>query len=329
KLLNEILNFSKIESGRTQFRNEPFDLHQLQAEVIAAFSSSAKLKKTKLVSHSNIKPNSYFIGDTLKIRQILNNLISNAIKFCDEGTVTLSTLWETTHSEAQEGDKEGKVCFMVSDTGIGIPKDQQQAVFSEFIQLDNRLSRKYEGTGLGLAITQKLVEKMGGSITLASELGKGSTFTVTLPLQPTQAPQVESHDEINNTSHVLNILLVEDNKTNQMVISRLISKSGHHSVLADNGVDCLKKVKQCHFDLILMDIMMPEMDGIQATQELRKIYSKDTLPILALSANTETDNIEKCMEAGMNEYLHKPIRIHELKSILNRYSHRSSDTATP
>ncbi|AJQ96642.1 signal transduction histidine kinase [Gynuella sunshinyii YC6258] len=312
KLLNEILNFSKIESGNFDINLEPVNLYELQSETFDAFLSAAQQKNIALNSTCQIDPKHYFLGDALKIKQILNNLIANAIKFCDAGEVNINSLWQA--------DTKTLV-LTVSDTGIGIPEHQQNLIFSEFVQLDSTLKRRHEGAGLGLAITQRLVERMEGSIKLTSEVGKGSTFEITIPMESTNAPEPAiGKEESSEPETTLNILLVEDNKTNQLVISRLINKAGHEYTLAENGLERLEKMKHDQFDLILMDIMMPEMDGIEATREIRKIFSKDTLPILALSANTETENIEECLTVGMNEYLNKPIRMQELKSILNRYA---------
>ncbi|WP_428242088.1 ATP-binding protein [Gynuella sp.] len=310
-MLNEVLDFSKIESGNFNINSAPFNPSEIQSEIFGSFLPIANKKNITLNSTCHIDPQNYLLGDALKIKQILNNLISNAIKFCDQGDVAITSYWQA--------DKNMLV-LTVSDSGIGIPEDKQSLIFSEFVQLDSSLKRKHEGAGLGLAITNRLINKMDGSIEVASKVGEGSTFTVTIPLQPAQAPKVVLENEPEESDTTLNILLVEDNKTNQLVITRLIKKTGHQPVLAENGLECLEKIKHDQFDLILMDIMMPEMDGIEATREIRKTFSKNTLPILALSANTEAVNIEECLAVGMNEYLHKPIRMQELKSILNRYA---------
>jgi CheY-like chemotaxis protein len=245
-------------------------------------------------------------GDPVRLRQVLLNLTGNAIKFTSEGGVALSVRRESA------GGLELR--FSVADSGIGVPEEKRQAIFEPFRQADNSVTRRYGGTGLGLAISARLVEMMGGRIWLESEPGRGSTFSFTARFEPAGKHEPESGPPVPRVpagaARPLRILLAEDNRINQMVAVRALRRAGHEVVLAENGRDAVEACCGSEFDVVLMDVQMPDMDGLEATREIRSRGNRTA--IMALTACAMKGDRERCLDAGMDGYFTKPVQIPEL-----------------
>ncbi len=314
-ILNDVLDFSKIEAGRMELSPIEFSLRQSVQETAKIFSVAIAEKKLRLDLKFDEALPDRVVADPDRLRQVLLNLIGNAIKFTFAGGVAVRierTLQAADHLLAR---------FEVRDTGIGIPRDKQKIIFEAFRQADGSTTRKYGGTGLGLSISSRLVEMMGGSLAVDSEPGHGSTFHFSvrlgLPLDrqsaaPTDPASLQNMLTVVNASATpqsLYVLLAEDNLVNQRVAMRLLEKRGHRVAVATTGQEALDWFDRARFDLILMDIQMPDMDGIEATLRIRQ-REKQTghyTPILALTAHTTAGDRDRCREAGMNGYIHKPI----------------------
>jgi signal transduction histidine kinase/ActR/RegA family two-component response regulator len=311
-LLNDILDLSKIESGKMTLEQIPVSLREMVHEVVNLFSRRASEKG--LILQAQIDPNApdWVLGDPVRLRQIVANFISNAIKFTHEGSVTVILLPSPTYPQG--------VWVGVQDTGIGIPEDKCEMLFEAFTQADASTTRKYGGTGLGLAISKKLAEMMGGRIGVESEVGVGSLFYVDLPLpaaQPPQAAPSEPTAELPEAFPDRRILLVEDNEVNRKVATRLLAKLQLQVDIAVNGLEAVQKATETAYDLILMDCQMPEMDGYEATRTLRA--QGIATPIVALTANALEGDREKCLACGMNDYLSKPIQADKLRETLAKW----------
>ncbi|MBU0728766.1 MAG: response regulator [Proteobacteria bacterium] len=304
-VINDILDFSKIEAGKFQLHETPFRLADTVENAAHDFAGPAAEKNIELLCR--VKPNvpDHLIGDPGKIRQILANLIGNAIKFTEKGEVMVTAELD------QDLNNHSIIQFIVRDTGIGIPQDKINDLFDSFTQADTSSTRKYGGTGLGLSIARQLVALMGGRIGIESVEGKGSTFTFTLRLGKQPEPQgVEDIQETPEYSKKIRILLAEDNLVNQKVATNILTKQGYEVTTASNGLEALKAYKSDTFDLILMDVQMPEMDGFEATRKIRDM-EKETganIPIIALTAHDMEGYKDKCIAAGMNDHTSKPIR---------------------
>jgi len=313
ELLNDILDLSKIEAGKMTIEQIPVNLHELARETLALFGGRASEKG--LVLQAQIDPNTpeWVLGDPVRLRQIVANFISNAVKFTHEGSVTLLMLPSPTYPHG--------VWIGVQDTGIGIPEDKINSLFEAFTQADSSTTRKYGGTGLGLTISKKLAEMMGGRIGVESEVGVGSLFFVDLPLPAAQPPQRHNDpaqpQSLPEAFPNKRILLVEDNEVNRKVAVRLLSKLQLEVEIAVNGVEAVQKATENTYDLILMDCQMPEMDGYEATRTLRERGIQT--PIIALTANALEGDREKCLACGMNDYLSKPIQADKLRETLARW----------
>jgi PAS domain S-box-containing protein len=311
-LLNDILDLSKIESGKMTLEQIPVSMHELVREAVNLFSGRASEKGLVLQAHVDPNAPDWVQGDPVRLRQIVANFISNAIKFTHEGSVTVILLPSPTYPQG--------VWIGVQDTGIGIPDDKQASLFEAFTQADASTTRKYGGTGLGLAISKKLVELMGGRIGVESEVGVGSLFYVDLPLPAAQPPQVAPSEPIAELPEAFpdkRILLVEDNEVNRKVATRLLAKLQVQVDIAVNGLEAVQKATETAYDLILMDCQMPEMDGYEATRTLRQQGVQT--PIIALTANALEGDREKCLACGMNDYLSKPIQADKLRLTLARW----------
>lgn len=312
-LLNDILDLSKIEAGKMTLEQIPVNLHELAREAVALFGGRASEKGLTL--HAQIDPNApeWVLGDPVRLRQIVANFISNAIKFTHEGSVTLIVLPSPTYPQG--------VWIGVQDTGVGIPEDKLDSLFEAFTQADSSTTRKYGGTGLGLTISKKLAEIMGGRIGVESEVGVGSLFFVDLPLPAAQPPQTRNDSsQAQSLPEVFpgkRILLVEDNEVNRKVAVRLLGKLQVEVEIAVNGLEAVQKATENAYDLILMDCQMPEMDGYEATRTLRERGIQT--PIVALTANALEGDREKCLACGMNDYLSKPIQADKLREALARW----------
>lgn len=323
-LVNDILDLSKIEAGKVEFHNNRFQLREVMDSVREMMGLSAREKGLDLLIHLDPKVPPALSGDTMRLMQILMNLVGNAIKFTHRGYIRVSA----TLAGLDAG--RALVRFTVSDSGIGIPADKLQLIFESFQQLDNTLSRQYGGTGLGLTIVRQLVMLQGGTITVESEVGEGSTFTFELNFGVEALPEGELNlaaplvagEDPSGRLRGLRVLLVEDNPLNQMVTRKLLNSWGIEIDIANNGREGIEMLRDQAYDLVLMDIQMPEMDGYEATRFIRHELPapKRDIPILALTANAFSGSDDACREAGMNDYLAKPIQIRELFAKIAQYT---------
>lgn len=308
-IINDILDFSKIEAGKMELEEISFDLHKLAKTTEQLFTHRADDKGLKF--QVTVAPDTprFQKGDPVRIGQILNNLVGNAMKFTEKGFVNLNIKPKTSSSS--------EILFEITDSGVGISQENQANIFNSFEQAEGHTTRRFGGTGLGLAIVKKLSELMKGGVTVQSELGKGSVFTVTLPSRCCGEKALTINTSLTETDfkilNNLKVLLVEDNKNNQLLGSRFLKTAGCETVIANNGLEALEVYSQQDFDLILMDVQMPEMDGIECTHEIRKMMGdKGSVPIVALTAHAMNEEKEKIMKAGMSEFLTKPFRPYDL-----------------
>ncbi|MCD6347885.1 MAG: response regulator, partial [Bacteroidales bacterium] len=322
-LINDILDFSKIESGQLEFENIRFSLSEILDTVVKLLSFKAKSKSLDFnyTFIGDIPENLY--GDPIRLKQIIINLTNNAIKFTQSGHVHISV-------QVKEKFKDSVlVLFEIEDTGIGLTEESIAKLFQSFSQANLATSRKFGGTGLGLAISKLLSKLMKGDIGVRSQLGKGSTFWFTAQLSlPTSAQKKDDHKLISQSQknqqkcRSLKVLLAEDNPINQKVAQINLHNLGHEVFITKNGVECIEAFKKDRYDIILMDIQMPEMDGIEATRIIReweKNEGSKAIPIIALTANALTGDRERFIAAGMNDHLPKPFKPDGLKRIFESF----------
>jgi signal transduction histidine kinase/ActR/RegA family two-component response regulator len=312
-LLNGILDLSKIEAGRMELERTDFALRPLLDEILRPLGLVARQKNLNLTCAIRDGVPPAINGDALRLRQVLLNLIANALKFTHLGGVTVTV------ERVSGGDANVELRFSVSDTGIGISPEQRDGVFEAFRQADNSITRRYGGTGLGLAISARLVQLMGGEIGLESQPGAGSTFTFTARfarahLDQPAAGTLPAAAEVSCAAWPQRILVAEDNPINQAVIARTLEKAGHQVVLAQNGREALQLWAASRFDVIFMDVQMPEMGGLEATQEIRRREQEtgNRICIMAMTANAMLGDRERCLAAGMDGYFTKPMRAREI-----------------
>lgn len=312
--INDVLDFSKMEAGKLTLEPAPFDLGRMVASVLHIVAPQADHRSNKLVSELVGELPTKLDGDKIRVRQVLLNLVSNANKFTKHGRITVKV-------ERIGGSNENpEIEIGVSDTGIGIPKERLADLFQEFSMVDSSYTRKTSGTGLGLAISKRLIEAMGGTIGVESQEGKGSRFWFRFALPGIWGERSVEEDVASAapaTVPKLRILLADDNATNQLVASRMLLASGHEVVTVNNGREALEAAAKERFDVLLTDISMPEMDGIEATKEIRKLPEPYcSIPIVALTANAISGDRERFLGAGMNEYLTKPLRRGDINACL-------------
>lgn len=323
-IINDILDFSKIESGQVELEYISFDLYNEVDEIIKLLTLKANEKRLDLRIEIAQQVPQFVIGDSLRLKQILINLLNNAIKFTPSGSVTLK-IAKLHQNPKERGDnsKRVKLIFRVIDTGIGISEEGKKRLFRAFSQTESSISRKYGGTGLGLAISKNLSKMMNGEIGVESEEGKGSKFWFTAEFEISDAIASDSGDtglREQTSKETLKILLVEDNLINQKVALFNLNKQGHHVDVAENGKIALEMFKNNHYDLILMDVLMPVMDGIEATHKIRE-YEQNTevqkpIQIIAMTANALKGEREKMIAEGMNDYISKPFKPEDLMKML-------------
>lgn len=324
-IINDILDFSKIESGKVELENQPFDLQNCVESAIALLAPKASEKHLELLFQARSIPE-IVIGDVTRVRQILINLINNAIKFTETGSVTVSARVRSRHETAIELE------FAVQDTGIGIPSERLDRLFRLFSQVDSSITRRHGGTGLGLAISKQLCELMNGQIWVESQPGHGSTFYFTIKTAIADAvtlPQSSAHSAIDSNFAVqypLRILVAEDHIINQKIARLTLQQLGYQADFVNTGVEVLAAVDQQRYDLILMDVQMPDMDGLEATRQLCQAYPINRPRIVAMTANATVDDREQCLAAGMDDYVSKPICIDQLVRVLRRNSLRVAST---
>jgi signal transduction histidine kinase/ActR/RegA family two-component response regulator len=312
-ILNGILDFSKIEAGKLLLDPVGFSLRAEMQAVLLSVNPAARAKGIELICNIAAAAPDSLVADALRLRQILLNLLSNALKFTEQGTVELSVTPRSVDEQACELD------FSVRDTGIGMSASQLELIFQPFLQADGSIARKYGGTGLGLSISSKLAALLGGRFDVQSEPGVGSIFTVSVPFARTQPlPSVVAPLSRKTDIPPLRILLAEDNPINQKVALALLRKDGHTVIVACNGREVLERCESESFDLILMDVQMPEMDGLEATAALRRSANPAlaAIKIIAMTAHAMQSHQEMCFSAGMNGYLSKPINRERLNAAI-------------
>lgn len=321
-LVNDILDVSKIEAGQMEIERVAFDLHELLQDLATLYRLRATEKSLLFRLRMAPEVPQYVQGDPTRIRQVLVNLLGNALKFTASG-------WIEMEVKATPWGAQDRLEFVVTDTGIGIPAEAQPQLFGRFMQADSSTSRKYGGSGLGLSIVRQLVELMGGTVTVASTEGKGSRFTVMLPVLVTDTAEAPSGwTELSPTPQTARVLVAEDNTTNQVVAFGMLRKLGYDDVsLAVDGAQAVQMALAHDYDLILMDCQMPEMDGYEATRRLRAAGCAST--IVAMTANAIKGDRERCIEAGMNDYLTKPIDLKVLGGVLARWVAPTAEAPQP
>lgn len=319
EVINEILDFSRLNSGRVELEEISFDVSDLLLEVKSLFHTHALEKGLKLSIEANIDDCLSAMGDPYRLKQILINLVGNAIKFTDAGSIVIRV-------KKEDSPDEG-LSFEVSDTGIGIEKKHQRQLFTAFSQADASTTRRFGGTGLGLAICKKLVDAMGGVIAVESKPGGGSTFRFTLPLETCISPKRKiSAAPVESVSlpekHSTSILVAEDNHFNQNLIERMLNRLGYVCDLVSNGELAVEACKKETYDIVLMDVHMPVVDGFEATRLIRESIADSAQPvIIAITARGLKGDRENCLSQGMDDYIVKPIALDELDRTLSRWIH--------
>ncbi|MGI9542381.1 MAG: ATP-binding protein [Cyclobacteriaceae bacterium] len=316
-LINDVLDVSRIESGKLELEEKPFSIKELLEDVIKLQAPSAKIKNIKLFSVVDHEIPELVLGDQTRLLQILINLVSNAIKFTEEGQIEIKA------SAAYLNENETTLSFSVKDTGIGIEEGKLKDIFKRFTQAETSTARKYGGTGLGLNIVKMLVEQQNGKVMVDSELGVGSEFSFEIKYP---IPNAISGDDLSIRNHNteiekldgIKILVVEDNKQNQLLASAYIKKNHGTLDLAEDGQEAIDKLKVAQFDIVLMDLQMPMMNGFEATEIIRKEIDKK-IPIIACSAHSLAGEKRKCLQKGMNDYITKPYSESELVNTLKAY----------
>ena len=324
-VINDILDYSKIDSGKMEIEQQDLYLRNCIEEALDVFREKASHSGLKLSYRIDPGIPAQIVGDAFRLRQVLMNLLSNAIKFTREGEVFLG-VHPGRKADLMEGGDAFELSFEVRDTGIGIPPDKIELLFKSFSQVDSSTTRKYGGTGLGLAICEKLVSLMGGAISVKSWPGSGTSFTFTILTRPGKSPMEVREKEVPerqklspdfSSAYPLEILIAEDNLINQQLILHILGNLGYAPDSVENGVLAIAAVRTKRYDVILMDVQMPEMDGLEATQAIRTMNGHQPA-IVALTANAMQGDREECLKAGMDDYISKPVRIDELTRLLEK-----------
>ncbi len=329
-IINDILDFSKIESGKFELEHIPFALGECLEQAVELLAPKAAEKQLDLSIDIDADLAEWIYGDVTRLRQIVVNLVGNAVKFTSKGEVVV----RAGKSRASDGREE--VHVSVCDTGIGIEPAKRHRLFQLFSQVDSSTTRKFGGTGLGLAISKRLTELMGGRMWVESEPGAGSTFQFTFPYEPAPVQNTASMPEMNWTGKEagrarktidsdfarrvpLRILVAEDNAINQKVVVRLLERWGYRPDVVGNGLEVLDAVRRSAYDIVLLDVQMPEMDGLEAARRICSEWAPDKRPMLtALTAGAMKEDRERCLAAGMDDYLTKPLNVRGLQSALER-----------
>jgi signal transduction histidine kinase/FixJ family two-component response regulator len=308
-VVNDVLEFSRLESGAAELEQEPFNLRETCLSALDVAKATVGPKKLDFRFELRPPVAEYVLGDRARVRQVLLNLLGNAAKFTESGSVTLRLAVSA----------GARVRIEVEDTGIGIPVSAGHRVFTEFSQVDSSISRRFGGTGLGLAISKKLIENMGGEIGFESQEGEGTVFWLEVPLAASAKPAGSIGPVTLKHNRALRVLLAEDGRVNQMVATQILRTLGHTADVAHDGAEAVAMVQMQAYNLILMDIQMPQMSGIDATKAIRALgASYATIPIVALTANASAVDRAACAEAGMTEFLSKPFKSAELAKVLER-----------
>ena len=323
EIINDILDFSKIEAGKLELNIEEIDLFGLVNQIVALFKHQANLKKIDLILNVDSNVPQYIFADSLRLKQIIMNLIGNALKFTSKGQIKLDI------TEIASSDSFSILNFSIKDTGIGIKKSNQEKIFNSFVQEDTSTTRRFGGTGLGLAISNQLLALMNSKLQLISDYGHGSDFYFSIEFKKSNSeikksvlsPVNDDEDIIKENAIPLKILVVEDNKISMLLVVKLLKKLFPNSTIieASDGKEAIKKFKKEKVDVVLMDIQMPKKNGFETTAELRKLDISKNTPIIALTAGTLIEEKEKCLEYGMNGYISKPIVLTDLQKALKQW----------
>ncbi len=301
-LINDILDLAKVDSGKMTFEQIPFKMETSLSAMLHLFETKIQEKNLELVKEYDSKIPTVLVGDPVRLHQIILNLVSNAVKFTTEGKITVRV------NLLNEDEEKVTIEFAITDTGIGIPEEKIETVFEVFQQASSGTSRLYGGTGLGLAIVKQLVEPQGGSIHVKSKVGEGTTFSFVLPFQKTnkKADLDEALVELDNGVKNIKVLVVEDIALNQLLMKTLLEDFGFEQDMASNGKIAIEKLQKNTYDIILMDLQMPVMNGFEATEYIRNTMNSK-IPIIALTADVTTVDLAKCKAVGMNDYISKPV----------------------
>lgn len=301
-LINDILDLAKVDSGKMTFEQTPFKLKSSISAMLHLFEAKIHEKNIELVKVYDEKIPEVLLGDSVRLHQIILNLVSNAVKFTHSGKISIRVIL------LQEDEQNVKIKFSVSDTGIGISSHKIDQIFENFQQASSNTSRLFGGTGLGLAIVKQLVESQGGTVEVQSEISEGSTFSFTLEFKKSSVDTLQLPEvfEINPQMKNIKVLVVEDIPLNQLLMKTLLDDFGFQRDIAANGKIAIEKLSENSYDIILMDLQMPEMNGFEATEYIRKVLNLN-IPIIALTADVTTADITKCRSVGMNDYIAKPV----------------------
>ena len=323
-LINDVLDISKLENGNVELARETFSLTELLESCSTIIGGQAAAQNVKLITDfAELKqmPHTYFKGSPLHIKQIIINIAGNAVKYNKpQGTVNFRCY------KVSEENETANICFDISDTGIGMSREYLEHIFEPFTQEQDGARTHYQGTGLGMTITKRLVDKMGGSIQIESELDLGSRFTVVLPLETVETSENQEENLETQDADITGkkILLVEDNELNQEIAAYMLQERGLEVTVAVNGKEAVELFEQSNpdtFDLIFMDVMMPQMNGYEATRAIRELDRPDavSVPIIAMTANAYAEDVREAKEAGMNEHMAKPLDPEVINRILTQW----------
>jgi PAS domain S-box-containing protein len=311
-IINDILDLSKIEAGRSELQEDTFELRKCIKDSFSVISMRAEQKHLELSSTINHDVPDYIYGDAERLKQVLLNLLGNAVKFTPKGSVSVKVKLVK--------DDPSLLSFTVTDTGIGIHPDRLTDIFEPFAQIDSFMTRRHDGTGLGLAISRRIIGMMGGEIYAESDGKSGSSLTFTIKLKKsTVPPRQEDHVNSLHTAAKANILLAEDNPINQLVLTKILEKMGHKVTAVTNGIDAVEAARKEPYDLIFMDLHMPIVNGIDATRMIKEELKDKSPPIIAVTANALKGDREKCLDAGMDEYISKPIKREVIIKLLQQF----------
>jgi CheY-like chemotaxis protein len=329
-IINDILDFSKIGAGKVELEEQPFEIERCLVEALDLVSARAREKGLRLARTVAPDVPLWIVGDVTRLRQILTNLLANAVKFTERGEVAVTVRPRRRVGELHE------IEFAIRDTGIGIPADRIGHLFAPFTQVDSSTTRRYGGTGLGLVIARRFAELMGGEMSVESTENEGSTFRFTIqvaaadqasgadlgvPWEPrslgTRATPPAASLAGPGRRHALRVLLAEDNQVNQMVVSRMLERLGYRVDAVANGLEVLEALDRQTYDVILMDVQMPEMDGLEATRRIRATLPAERQPcIIAVTANASVQDRDRCLGAGMDDFLRKPVTAEAMSGAL-------------
>ena len=301
-LINDILDLAKVESGKMDFERLPFRINTSLSAMLHIFETKIREKNLKLIRKFDSKIPDILVGDPIRLHQVIINLVSNAVKFTNNGEITVSV------QLISEDEESVKVEFIITDTGVGIPESKIDKIFENFQQASSNTSRIYGGTGLGLAIVKQLVEAQGGKVSVKSKVGEGSSFTIELDFLKTNAG-VDDEPKMDDPKVELKnvrVLVAEDIHLNQLLMKTLLDDFGFEYDIAENGKIVVEKLRSNSYSVILMDLQMPEMNGFEATDYIRNVLKSD-IPIIALTADVTTVDLDKCKAVGMNDYIAKPV----------------------